>query len=357
MNRTAVNGPRAGASRNGRAIAAIAPARRLPRIVALGGGTGLPVVLEGLKGLLFPPGGEWVPTRDAERLTAIVTAADDGGSSGRLRRAYGVRPPGDIRNCLLAMSDRDPTLAALFRYRFGGNGDLGGHSLGNLILTALGDLERDFQKGVQRASELLGIRGQVYPSTSDEVALEAEFDDGSRIVGESRIAVARRPIRHVALRPDTARALPRARKAVAAADLVVIGPGSLYTSLIPTLLVKDLARAVAQSRARVVLVMNLMTEPGETDGYTAGDFLLAIRRHVPELAVHDVLLNATPLPADAVERYAADGAHPVPARRAVLAAMGCRPVERDLAGEGPRVRHDPHKLARALAELWSGPTP
>jgi uncharacterized cofD-like protein len=355
MARTAVNVPRDGAQRNGRSVGTLPPSRRLPRVVALGGGTGLPVVLEGLKAVLFPPGWEWVPTRDAERLTGIVTAADDGGSSGRLRRAYGVQPPGDVRNCLLALSDKDPTLAAIFNYRFDGDGDLGGHSLGNLILTALSDLERDFQKAVQRASELLGIRGQVYASTPDDVVLVADFHDGSQIVGESRIATVRRPIRHVSLRPDTVRALPRARKAVAAADLVVIGPGSLYTSLIPTLLVKDLARAISQSRARVVLVMNLMTEPGETDDYTASDVLLAIRRHVPELSVHEVLLNAAPLPADAVERYVAEGAHPVRTRLAPLAAMGCRPVERDLVGPGPHLRHDPHKLARALVELSGGP--
>jgi uncharacterized cofD-like protein len=329
-------------------------ARRTLRVVALGGGTGLPVVLEGLKAALFPAGRAWVPTRDLERLTGIVTMADDGGSSGRLRRAYGILPPGDIRNCLLVLSESDPTLAAIFRYRFNGESEIAGHSLGNLILTALTELEDDFPRAVLRASEMLGIRGRVYPATPDDVTLVAEFSDGSRVAGESEIAAVRRPIRHVSLRPETARVLPRARKALATADLVVIGPGSLYTSLIPILLVKDLARAISQSRARVVLVMNLMTEPGETDDYTAADFLLAIRRHAPCLSVHDVLLNTTPIPAEALERYAAEGVGPVRTRLAPLVAMGCRPVERDLLATGPKVRHDPHKLARALVGLSDG---
>jgi uncharacterized cofD-like protein len=336
---------------NGQVVAPPPLAHRTLRVVALGGGTGLPIVLEGLKAALFPPGWDWVPTRDLERLTGIVTVADDGGSSGRLRRAYGVLPPGDIRNCLLALSDSHPTLAAIFKYRFNGESEIGGHSLGNLILTALSELESDFPRAVLRASEILGIQGRIYPSTPDDVTLVAEFSDGSGVAGESQIAAVRRPIRHVSLRPETARALPRARKAVAAADLIVIGPGSLYTSLIPILLVKDLTRAIAQSRARVVLVMNLMSEPGETDDYTAADFLLAIRRHAPDLPVHHVLLNSAPLPAGVAERYAAEGVGPVRIRLAPLMAMGSRPVERDLLGMGPKIRHDPHKLARALLEL------
>jgi uncharacterized cofD-like protein len=336
---------------NGQTVSPTPVAQRTLRVVALGGGTGLPVVLEGLKAALFPPGWSWVPTRDLERLTGIVTVADDGGSSGRLRRAYGVLPPGDIRNCLLALSDSHSTQAAIFNYRFNGDSEIGGHSLGNLILTALSELESDFPRAVLRASEILGIRGRVYPSTPDNVTLVAEFRDGSGVTGESQIAAVRRPIRHVSLLPETARALPRARKAVAAADLIVIGPGSLYTSLIPILLVKDLTRAIAQSQARVVLVMNLMTEAGETDDYTAADFLLAIRRHAADLPVHNVLLNTAPLPADMVERYAAEGVGPVRVRLAPLMAMGSRPVERDLLSAGPKIRHDPHKLAQALLDL------
>lgn len=321
------------------------------RVVALGGGTGLPVLLRGLKTAFFPPGWTWVPARDRDRLTAIVTVADDGGSSGRLRQAYRVLAPGDIRNCLLAVSDGDPAIAAIFNFRFNGDSELAGHSLGNLILTALSQLESDFPAAVERASEILAIRGQVFPSTSSDVSLRAEFADGSCVEGESRIASVRRPIRRVYLRPDGARALPQVLKAIEAADLIAIGPGSLYTSLIPNLLVRDLAETIARSRARVVLVMNLMTEPGETDGHAAADFLLALRRHAPQVPIDDVLLNTAPIRGELIERYAAEGAVPVHAEVEPLKALGCRPVERDLLGVGPKVRHDPHKVARALLEL------
>lgn len=315
------------------------------RVVALGGGTGLPVLLHGLKAVLFPP------ARDLDCLTAIVTVADDGGSSGRLRQAYRVLSPGDIRNCLLALSDGDPTIAALFNFRFNGKGDVSGHSLGNLILTALSQLESDFPEAVTRASEVLAVRGRVFPSTLDDVTLLAEFADGSWVEGESHITSVRRPIRRVYLQPEGARALPQARAAIAAADLIVIGPGSLYTSLIPILLVKELADAIAHSRARVVLIVNLMTEPGETDGYTVADHVLAIRAHAPQVPIHNVLLNSTPIPGDLIQHYATEGAVPIPTEVEPLRALGCRPVERDLLGIGPKVRHDSRKLARTVLEL------
>lgn len=327
------------------------PVRRSPRVVALGGGTGLPILLQGLKAAFFPPGWTWVPARDRTRLTAIVTVADDGGSSGRLRQAYHIHPPGDIRNCLLALSDGDPTMAAIFNFRFNGEGEVGGHSLGNLILTALSQLEGDFSEAVEQGGEILAIRGQVFPSTLEDVTLRAEFEDGSQMEGESRIASVRRPIRRVVLQPEGVRALPPAREALEAADLIVIGPGSLYTSLIPVLLVKGLSEAIAHSRARVVLVMNLMTEPGETDGYTAADHVVAIRRHAPHVPIHDVLLNTTLIPREFIDYYTAEGAAPVPLDTELLPALGCRPVGRDLLGAGPQIRHDPRKLARAVLDL------
>ena len=322
--------------------------RPAPRVVALGGGTGLPVVLEGLKDVLFPNG--WPPARERDPLTAIVTVADDGGSSGRLRQAYGVLAPGDARNCLLALSQGTPAMAGLFRFRFDGDGEVGGHSLGNLILTALAQVEGDLARAATRAGEMLGIRGRVLVATREDVRLVAEYEDGTEVVGESRIGSAGRRIRRVRLEPESAAAPPEALDALAAADLIVIGPGSLYTSLIPVLLAKGIAAAIAASRARVVLVMNVMTEPGETDGFAAEDHVRALRRHLPHLPLHDVLLNDAAVDPERMRRYGGEGAVPVSASLEALRELGCRVLERDLLAEGPKVRHDPRKLATALLE-------
>jgi uncharacterized cofD-like protein len=320
-------------------------------VVAVGGGTGLPIVLEGLKQALFADQGGARSERDRDRLTAIVTVADDGGSSGRLRQAYGVLPPGDIRNCLLALADRKSTLAELFNYRFDGGDEVGGHSLGNLILTALSRLENDFSKAIERGSELLGVRGRVLPSTTENVRLRAELVDGSWVDGESQISSVPRRIRKVSLEPQDPGPFSEAVAALLQADIVVIGPGSLYTSLIPVLLVTELGDAIRQSGARVVLVMNLTTEPGETDGYTAVDHLLAIRRHAPDVPIHHVLLNATPVPDDMVQAYSTTNATLVCPDTDLLRALGYPPVMRELLGPGPRIRHDAPKLGAAILEL------
>jgi len=320
-------------------------------VVAIGGGTGLPILLRGLKASLFPRGHTWMPARDRECLKAIVTVADDGGSSGRLRESYRLPSPGDIRNCLLALAEDDSALAAIFGFRFNGKTDVGGHSLGNLILTALHQLERDFSAAVERGGEMLGIRGYVLPSTDESVTLRAEYEDGSRMEGETRIASVRRPIRRLSIEPERARALPQAREAVGAADLIVIGPGSLYTSLIAPLLLRDLGDDIAQSAARVVFVMNLMTQPGETDGYTAADHLVALRRHVPGIPIHSVILNTAPVPPEAAAYYGAQGSTAVATDAELLRTMGCQTVEEDLLGEGIQVRHDPGKLADAVLAL------
>ena len=326
-----------------------------PRIVALGGGTGLPVLLRGLRPERRPgPGGA---AADREGLTAIVTVADDGGSSGRLREAYGMLAPGDIRNCLLALSDGDPTMATLFGYRFNGRGDVAGHSLGNLILAALSQLESRFDRAVDRAAEMLGARGRVLPATSVAVGLVAEFDDGSRVEGESRIGGVRRRIRSLRLLPGDVPPLPEALAAVESADCVVIGPGSLYTSLIPVLLVAGMSEAIARSGARVILVMNLMTQPGETDDYGVGDHVRALRAHAPRLPIHDVILNHTPVREPLRQRYAAEGSHPLALDAAVLSALGCGIWTGDLLAAGDSVRHEPHKLARAVLEVAGRPWP
>ena len=291
------------------------------RVVALGGGTGLPIVLEGLKDALLADGGAARPESDRDRLTAVVT----------------VLPPVDVRNCLLALADRGD--------------EMSGHSLGNLILTALSRLEKDFSKAIELGSEILGVRGRVVPATTEDVRLRAELADGSWIEGESQISSVPRTIRSVFLEPQHPKPYAGAVEAALRADLVVIGPGSLYTSLIPVLLVRELTDAIRRSGARVVLVMNLTTEPGETDGYTAADHLLAIRRHAPDMPIHDVLLNATPIPGKLVRAYSAARAVPVSPDVELLRALGYRPVMRDLLRRDAKIRHDPHKLADAILGL------
>ena len=320
------------------------------RVVALGGGTGLPTVLRGLRATLFESY-PWDPERDQPRLTAIATVADDGGSSGKLRATYQLPSPGDVRNCLLALAGGDPTLSDVFAFRFGGGSEVAGHSLGNLILTALTELERDFSKAVARVGRLLAVRGLVLPATTRNVTLHAELSDGTVIEGESRIAGARSPIRKVRLHPGDTLALPEAVAALERAHLIVLGPGSLYSSLVAALLPRGMAEAIARSRARVVHVMNLMTEPGETDGHTAVDHLMAIRRHAPTMPIHDILVNSTPFTPEQVARYGAQGAVPVAADLALLKALGHAVHECDLLASGDEVRHDPGKLARALLGL------
>ena len=327
-----------------------------PRVVAVGGGTGLPVVLEGLKRTLFAavPRGA---AEDPDRLTAVVTVSDDGGSSGRLRRAYGVLAPGDIRNCLLVLSEADRLMKRLFGFRFEGRRDVGGHSLGNLILTALSLSEGGLAEAVDRAAEVLAVRGRVLAATRADVSLVAELTGGAEVRGEAAITRAGGRIDRLRLAPDDAALEPRAVAALRAADLVVIGPGSLFTSLIPPLLLRGFSDAVAESGARVVLVMNVMTERGETDGLTAAQHVLALRRHAPRLPLHDVLLDTTPIPDEVRARYAAGGAAPVPADLREIEALGCRPVRRGLLAEGRKIRHDPRALAAALLELAAAGAP
>jgi uncharacterized cofD-like protein len=323
------------------------PARPDLRVVALGGGTGLPTALRGLRAALFGSR-PWDPEGDPARLTAIATVADDGGIPGMLRASYQLPSPGDIGNCLAALAAGDPAMSAVFDFRFTRGNEVAGHSLGNLILAALTELEQDFARAVTRVGRMLSIRGRVLPSTTRNVVLRAELSDGTMIEGESGIAGARSPIRRLRLHPGDAPAPPEALDALERADLIVLGPGSLYSSLVAVLLAEGLPEAIARSRARVVLVMNLMTEPGETDGYTAVDHLMAVRRHAPRIPIHDILINSAPLAPELVARYAAQGAMPVPADVELLWALGLTVVERDVLAAGDDVRHDPDKLGRAL---------
>src|SRR5437763_673549 len=256
-------------------------------LVAIGGGTGLSTLLAGLKRFV---GAQTEPAW-LQSLSAIVTVSDDGGSSGRLREELQIMPPGDIRNCMIALSEDSTLLARLFRYRFRGSGDLAGHSFGNLFLAALTDVTGDFVEAVRLSSEVLASKGHIFPATINDVRLVAELDDGSEVFGETQITAARVPIRHLRLEPEQCLPLPEALAAIRAADVITIGPGSLYTSIIPNLLVASVAHAIGNARAIKIFICNLMTQPGETDGYTARQHLETVKKYGPEIAFDFVILN------------------------------------------------------------------
>jgi uncharacterized cofD-like protein len=318
-----------------------------PHITAIGGGHGLSAVLRGIKQHNLTAG--VVNDKADPCLSAVVTAADDGGSSGALRRALKVQPLGDIRQCLLALSAGDPTLRQLFGFRF--NDGLDHHSLGNLMLAALTLLEKDVDRAIERAGALLSVQGRVIPATTARVELLARLDDGAMIKGETDITTDGRDIRRISLLPADVSASPAAINAILASDLVVIGPGSLYTSLIPNLLLKDIVLAIIESGAHVALVMNLMAEPGETPGYSAADVITVLKSHIPDLPLHTVLLNDAPIPQRLLQRYGARGIAPISSNPSLIEAMGCSPMSCALLARGNKVRHDPHKLARALFAL------
>ena len=252
------------------------------KVVALGGGTGLSTLLRGLKQL-------------TSKITAIVTVSDDGGSSGRLRAEMGVLPPGDIRNCLVALADSESLMTELFNYRFKGNGPLAGHSFGNLFIAAMSDITGDFDLAVKRSSDVLAIRGRVLPATCDDCVLGAILEDGRRVLGESVLATCDSPISRVFLEPGDCKPLPEALRAIDEADAIVLGPGSLYTSVIPNLLVPGMADAIATSKAVKIYVCNVMTEAGETTGYTAQRHLAAIRNHAGDEVVDWVIVSNSPI--------------------------------------------------------------
>jgi uncharacterized cofD-like protein len=319
------------------------------RIVAMGGGTGLATLLRGMRSICFPPNEAITASNRHDRLTAIVAVSDDGGSTGLLRKGYPMAACGDIRNCLSALAGHDQLLQELFQFRF--NESVKQHSLGNLILTALTQIENDFCRAVSRAADMLKVNGRVLPATPDTVSVMAEYSDGSRIQGESRIGKHGLPITRVSLVPAEIRTLPETVDAINNADLIVIGPGSLYTSLIPTLLVPDITRALESAQAKIVLVMNLMTEPGETDQYTVLNFLFALQRHVPALRIDYVLINNAPFPELCLKYHARHGAVPITGCLQKIAETGCIPIMRDFLDGKVRAGHDPDKLARAIYEL------
>jgi uncharacterized cofD-like protein len=312
------------------------------RVVAIGGGTGLPVILTALK--------RYLGTR-VTALTAVVTVTDDGGSSGRLRDELQVLPPGDIRNCLVALAEVEPLMGELFQFRFAGDGQLAGHSFGNLFLAALTQITGNFLHAIRISGKVLAVRGTILPSTLDVVRLGAELADGRRVLGESNIPGQGVPIRRVFLEPSNVRALPEVFEAIAHAHVVVLAPGSLYTSLIPNLLVGGVADALRAAAALKICVANLMTEPGETDGMSLGDHLAAVYAHGGRGVIDGIVAHGRSFPPDVVARYARTGASPVVIDRDRVRALGVWLTEADLASPTELARHHPEKLGRVLARL------
>jgi uncharacterized cofD-like protein len=326
----------------------------LPKVVAIGGGTGLPNVLRGLRPVLLPDAAS-----PRERLVAIVATSDDGGSSGRLRAQFNVIPPGDIRNCLAALSDNHGQIADIFQYRFGAGDGLNGHAIGNLVLTALADVTNDFTQAVEIAARVIGARGVVLPATSELVTLVAEFSDGRVLSGETAIAAARGTIERLSLLPDRPRCSSRVAEALHEADVIVVGPGSLFTSILPPLLVPPVSDAIHVSKGIRILVANLMTEPGETDNFSVLDHLLTIERHVGRQLFDYVIYNTLPVPDALAQAYEERGALPLVTGSFELNALerlGVRAIGVPLVSEHPagKIRHHPECLAAALTALAQG---
>lgn len=316
---------------------------RAPRIAAIGGGTGLSTMLRGLKHV-------------SPNITAIVSMADNGGGSGVLRQELGMPPPGDVRNCLQALANTEPTMEALLAHRFS-DGNLRGQSFGNLFLAALNEMSGSFDEAVARMSEVLAITGRVLPVTNERVDLVADFDDGVTVTGECEIAEYRsgepRRIRRIRLSPERPRAVQGCLDALAQADLILLGPGSLYTSVIPNLVVEGISEAIRASHAAKVYVMNLMTQEGETAGYTASDHVRALFDHGGEGLFDHCLINDLPVPPAALELYRREGAVPISVDATELARMGVRADFAPLADYSRGlVRHDPPALARAVMDLY-----
>ena len=317
---------------------------RGPKIVAIGGGTGLSTLLRGLK-------------QYSANITAIVTVADDGGSSGRLREEMGVLPPGDIRNCMAALADEEQLLTELFQYRFQTGEGLTGHSFGNLFLTAMTAITgRDFEKAIAASSKVLAIRGKVLPATLSYVRLLAELEDGRVIEGESHITEARGKIRKISCIPDNPPGLPAALKAIGEADYIIIGPGSLYTSLIPNLLVPEIREALSQVKVPRIYVCNIMTQAGETDGYGVSDHIKAIDRVCQKRLFDAVLVQRLSPSPTALKHYAKEQSHPVFLDREEVKKLGCRIVLANIMDEDTmtaKVSHHPQRLARVLLRWYS----
>ena len=327
------------------------------RIVSIGGGTRLSTLLSGLKkharGAQDPP----EAGRPVVDITAVVTVTDDGGSSGRLRRDFDILPPGDIRNCMTALSEDEALLSHLFQFRFASGRGLKGHSFGNLFLTAMHQITGDFAHAVKLSSEILAIRGRIFPATDANVTLEAALIDGTVVQGESKISKSRQPIDIVRLKPLVCKPLPETREAIAKADLITFGPGSLYTSVIPNILVNGIAEAIEKSPALKVYFVNLMWQPGETINFTASQHVKAIDAHAQRKLIDCVVLNSAPIPGTLKRRYARAHVRPVENDFEALEKMDLKIVTADLVADTTntdrKVRHNPAALAEVVIDLAS----
>lgn len=309
-----------------------------PEIVAFGGGTGLSNLLRGLK-------------KDSDNLTAVVTVADDGGSSGRLRDEMGILPPGDIRNCLVALADREPLMEKLFQHRFESEGGLEGHSFGNLYIAAMTEVLGDFEEAVRASSKILAIRGKVLPATNEDIKLGAVYHDQEKRMGESAIPVYDKEINKVFLYPEHASTTPEVRESIRKADVIIIGPGSLYTSILPNLLVKGIAEEIKNTDALKLYVCNVMTQPGETDNYTAADHAKAIVDHCGPGIFDYIIVNNNQGTKELQKKYEAEGAYPVKIDYQRLKDLGIKIIEADLLKKNSYLRHDPDELAKLIYKL------
>lgn len=310
-----------------------------PKVVAIGGGTGLSVLLSGLK-------------QYTHNITAIVTVTDDGGSSGRLRQEFDILPPGDIRNCLVALADAPTLMRDLFQFRFDTNSALGGHSFGNLFITVMTRLTGDFEKAIKETSKVLALKGQVIPSTLNNVVLVAQYKDGTTAEGEAKIPETKLPISRISLKPKESKATPDAIKAIQEAQIIVLGPGSLYTSVIPNLLLDEITDAIVSSEAIKVYVCNIMTQPGETDNFRVSDHIKTLISHShPRIFDYCIVNTGGGVPAHVLKKYAQENSYLVVNDRNNIENMGYRVIEEDIDITDDVIRHDSLKLAKIIVGL------
>ena len=309
-----------------------------PAITVVGGGTGLSTLLRGMKYI-------------TNNCTAVVTSADDGGSSGRLRKELGIIPPGDLRNCLTALADREPLMERLMQYRFKGDSPLAGHCFGNLFIAAMAEAEGGMEEGLNATSQILKVRGRVIPSTLEDIQLQAEMSDGTIVSGESKIPEARKRIKKMLMKPANASASKGAVDAILKSDVLIFGPGSLYTSVIPNLLVEEIREAILKSDAVKIYVCNIMTQPGETDGYGAFEHVRALIDHMGHQFLDYVIVNDQKITTEQLKQYYAEGSMPVTPDVEKIRKLGITVVPASLISKDDLVRHEPRKLARALIML------